>query len=195
MGNSKKHILILLILFLICFSLIWWVVKPALAKIKESNQEINFQKQKLAQLLQEGQSVIESQKTLSIIEAGINEVGKVWLRVGDELKFITDLEQAATDNNLEQVISFDNTDYKGETTIKMIPITLQVKGELDDIMAYINRLEAFDYYINIDKVEINTYAGKTSKSFSPEIIDGEETEPAKPVITLSVSLDGLTYWK
>ena len=191
MKSNQKNLLILSGLIILCLVLIWWVIKPAVASIRESDEEIYNQKEKLAQLLQGGQSVVENQKNLKMVEAEINRIKIVWLGIGDELKFITDLEEAAENNNLKQTINFNNNDYNDKVSVKMIPITLYVEGELENIMNYINDLESFDYYININKVEIKSQAKDRGRSLAKQVDKETEEEATK----LSVKIDGITYWK
>lgn len=201
MTSNKKHFLILLGLMLLMLALGWWLMRPAVKSIKENNNEISYQKEKLGRLLQQGQSVLENKKNLLAVEAEMDKLQEVWLQVGEELKFITDLEQAAAENDLKQVINFDNTKYSGETDIKVIPVGLDVQGELNNIMSYINALEAYDYYINMSKVEIRSASGQETKRFSQQIEEGEQGEGEegeaveKIVVNLTVHLEGLTYWK
>ena len=195
MLKNKKYILILIGLFALSLGLLGWVIRPAVKNIKENNDEISYQKEKLAKLLQEGQSVLENQKNLSLVKTNIQSLSSVWLRVGEELKFITDLEQAAAENNLEQVIYFDNTQGNDEIKIKVIPLELQITGELNNIMSYINALEALDYYINIDKVIINASLSRGTKRFSQQVKDEGVEETEQSVTNLSVRLNGLTYWQ
>lgn len=189
MSNNRKYIASLAGLIILSLAMAWWVVKPAVSSVRRNKHEIDYQKQKLSELLVEGQSVVENQKNLAVVQVGIGEIDKVWLSLGNELKFITDLENAAKQSGVEQVINFDNTKTSGATEIKTIALELEVRGELPGIMSYIYALEALDYYINISRVEINALRAGAGKQFANQI--EEEQEGAQ----LSVHLSGTTYWK
>ena len=176
-------------------ALLWWVILPTISDIKQHNKQIADEKNKLFELLEQGQSVMENKKNLERLETEINNLDKIWLKTGNELLFITDLENIAKKYNLKQIIIFDNnksTILTGSTNIKKIPIELKISGRLDDIMGYINQLEVLDYYININIISMHNQK-ETSKKFPSQINNADKIIPSEA--TISVNLSGTTYWK
>jgi hypothetical protein len=189
---KNKHLITFFSLVIVSILLVWMVIRPAIVDIRKSNESISMQKKKLAELLGEGQSVVENKKNLSEVQGEIHNLEKVWLKSGDELNFITDLESIASLNNVEQVINFDNTRFSSGSIVKTIPLELHLQGELDSLLSYINSIEQLDYYFSIEKIEIKDITSSSVKKLSKQI-EGEEVEEA--VERLSVKLSGSTYWK
>lgn len=195
MNSNRKYILIFSGLVIFCIVLLWGVILPTLTDIKSYNNQIDQEKIKLSKLLKQGQSVVENKKNLKQLKSEINILDTAWLKTGDELIFITDLENIAEKNNLEQNIVFDNTKITaltGSTDIKTIPIELKINGQMNDIMHYINQLEALDYYINLTKIDLHSQNNNTKK-YPTQINADEQITPEDTM--LSANLSGITYWQ
>ncbi len=195
MNSNKKYIIIFISLIIFCLALLWWVTLPTINNIKQNNKKIASEKNNLFELLKQGQSVAKNKKNLEELETKINKLNKIWLKTGNELSFITDLENIAKKYNLEQTIVFDNNKnslLSGSTDIKKIPIELKISGKLDDIMDYINQLEILDYYISLNTINIQSQK-KISKNFPAQI--NSDTETSEEKIIISANLSGITYWK
>ncbi len=194
MNNNKKYIIIFITLMFFCLALLWWIILPTTSNIKQYSKQVMEEKNNLFKLLKQGQSVIENKKNLKQLGTEINNLDKVWLQTGNELSFITDLENIAKKYNLKQTIIFDNTKMTtltGSTNINKIPIELKISGELNNIMQYINQLEMLDYYISINTIDIHNQKN-INKKF-PSQINNDEITPEKNIISMDIS--GITYWK
>ena len=123
----------------------------------------------------------------------------VFLITGEELGFITDLENVASKNNMKQIIDFDNSKYEITQDIKIIPLQLRLNGSLENLISYINSLEKLDYYIEINQIDINTSINKSKRKSSGLTMgnkkEGEGEIEGEEDVELSIKLDGLTYWK
>jgi len=195
MNSNKKYIIIFTNLIIFCLILVWWIIFPTITDINHYNAQVADEKDNLSKLLKQGQSVVENRKNLERLQTEITSLDTVWLKTGEELAFITDLEKIANLYGLEQTIVFDNTNITAQTgasDIKIIPIELKITGEIDKIMLYINQLETLDYYINLTK--INLYNQESGAKKFPTQIDATE-EVALNKIILSTNLVGITYWK
>ena len=192
MQNHRKYILIFLILLISSLALIMGIIKPCLKKTREDNLLIQNQKQTIEKLLAKGQSINHNRQNLEEVQKNIDVLDTIFLKTGEELNFIMDLEKAAQKNNLEQVIKFDNNKGTQEAEITMVPIDLQISGNLKNIIAYINMLETFDYSINLTKIDISSQNRKKTKKNGLIIKAGEEKIKE---MDLAVRLSGITYWK
>ena len=193
MPDNKKLLIIFSLLVLASLGLLWWLILPAASAIGQNANQIHEQREKLDKLLRQGQSIKENQKHTQTIKSEINILQEAWLNSGDELEFITDLESAAEKNNLQQVITFDNIKAIEKNGIKVIPLELQLSGSLENILIYLAQIEAFDYYINFQNIELTKQGEETSKKFPGQAQSEAENEQAPSV--LSMRLNGLTYWK
>ncbi|PIX92638.1 hypothetical protein COZ26_00745 [Candidatus Kuenenbacteria bacterium CG_4_10_14_3_um_filter_39_14] len=193
MPDNKKLLIIFSLLALTSLGLLWWLILPAVSAIGQNASQIHEQREKLDKLLRQGQSIKENQKNVQAIKNEIGILQKIWLKNGDELEFITDLENTAEKNNLQQTITFDNTKAIEKNGNKVIPLELQLSGSLENILMHLAQIEAFDYYINFQNIELTKQSGEISKKFPGQAQSGEENEQTPSA--LSMRLSGLTYWK
>ena len=154
MPDNKKLLIIFSLLALTSLGLLWWLILPAVSAIGQNASQIHEQREKLDKLLRQGQSIKENQKNVQAIKNEIGILQKIWLKNGDELEFITDLENTAEKNNLQQTITFDNTKAIEKNGNKVIPLELQLSGSLENILMHLAQIEAFDYYINFQNIDI-----------------------------------------
>jgi len=195
--NNRKYIITFLSLISSCLIISWLIILPTINKIKKNNAELTAEKQEISSLLRQGQNITENKRNLKKIMTQLDTLDNVWLKNGDELKFITDLEKIAAKNNLSQTIDFNNKQLKEQVKIKMIPVKITVNGNLIDIMHYINELENLNYYINFSQIDF-TRQTKEIKDFANQIESAGQAgqkEKLDKKITLNVKLNGLTYWK
>ncbi len=197
-STNHKYLFIFLSLAIACLIIIILVILPTINKIKNNNITLAREKKQISNLLRQGQNVAENRKNFRKIKANLDELNNLWLRTGNELKFITDLEKIAKQNKLKQNINFNNkqVNTKNKNKTKIIPIDITIKGQLADIMNYINQLEILDYYINFTQINFAKEAEKL-KNYSNQIKIGENSSVDIPQhkSDLKVKLNGLTYWK
>jgi len=195
--NNRKYIIIFLSLITGCIIVSWLIILPTINKIKKNNAELAMEKEKISISLNQGQNIVENKKNLKKVAVELDKLDNLWLRTGDELKFITDLEKIAERNNLTQIIDFDNGQLKKKTEIKIIPINITLKGNLLNIMSYINQLESLDYYINFTQINFERQMDKL-KNYNNQLqttTNSEQKKLTNHEINLNVKLNGLTYWK
>ncbi len=180
------------LILLLCLIEAGWLVLPLIKDNYQQNKQLNQQKENLLKCLSEGQSIQENKKNLKKIEAKKYILEQSWLKSGQELKFITDLEKIAKANQLQQKLDFDNTQFKllGKK-IKIIPVKLTLNGKLNNFMDYLTQIEALDYYINFNNIKIKL--ANTGVNSAHQI----RTDGTKNIQQdrLTIFLDGYSYWE
>ncbi|MFC1663175.1 hypothetical protein ACFL04_03380 [Patescibacteria group bacterium] len=78
-------------------------------------------------------------------------INKYFFNIGEEIDFFQLFEQLATDNNLAQTINFSPTDDSAK--LNVIPTTLFIEGDLDNVISYINSLEHIEQYLLLSSFE------------------------------------------
>jgi len=192
MKKEKQNLLIFLGLVVGCAILIFGVISPAICGIKEDNRKINEEKTKTAELIAKGNSISRNRQNLTKVEQESNVLEKPFLRTGEELNFITDLESRADKSGVEQIIYFDDTKGVEDKNIKKIPLELQLSSGLDNLISYINSLEELDYYINISEINITSGSHSEVRQRANQIREDDFSEGD---LTLSVKIKALTYWE
>lgn len=193
----KKYYLIIGTLIFIGLMLIFFVIAPAANQIKKDKLLISAEKNNLKDLLALGQNITTNQKNLNYVEKNLEALGEPFLKKGEELKFITDLERIATENGIEQEILFNNDSGETSGGAKIVPVEIRLNGGLYNTMNYINSLEKINYYININRIRINSsgavnYAKKAGQQTAK---DGKAEEVIVEEYILSVNISAITYWK
>ncbi len=193
LSGKNKYAMIIITVSLLCVLEMGWIMLPMIKKINKINKEITQQKETLLNLLKAGQSVRQNEENLKKIDRKKYIFEQSWLKSGDELRFITDLENVAKTNDLEQVIKFDNTNFTLlDKEIKIVPIELQLNAELANFMDYIVDIEKLDYYINFKSIKITI---NSQTRANPHQLDIENQEEQNNNKKLSIQLHGETYWK
>ncbi|HRY63656.1 MAG TPA: hypothetical protein P5267_03595 [Patescibacteria group bacterium] len=196
---KNKNFIILAALLIISILLITLGIAPTAKKILADNRAITEEKEKMNNLLLRGQNIVKNKNNLAVVEEQLALIENAYLQTGQELAFITDLEKTAAKNNIEQSIIFNNTEITEVNGLKAIPLSLQLTGGVEEIMNYINDLERFDYYIDIERISLSSQGVATSSRRAGEQSYQEQENDQKTngqsTATLSVSLQGLTYWK
>lgn len=200
MKLQRHNLLLSTTLILFCLGLCLFVIWPTMARLQKDKMEIYAEKQNLKELLEKGNSIEQNRRNLDKVLTEKSRIDMVFLQVGQELNFITDLESKAKENAVSQIIDFNNDDFlETKETVKIVPLHLEIKGSLQNILTYINALEKLNYYININKINLgrNTNIKNTQKQFSnqinSEIDNGENIETT--TIEIAASIDAVTYWR
>ena len=193
---KNKNLIIFGTLLIISILLISFGVAPTANKIIADKKIIIEEKNKMNDLLLKGQNIIKNKNNITKIEDQLKLLDDAYLKIGEELTFITDLEEVAAKNNIEQTIIFNNTESTEINSAKAIAISLQLSGGVKEIMSYINDLEKFDYYIDITKINLSSRGLTTSnKRAGEQTYEGLLKPEEEPTAILSANLSGLTYWK
>ncbi len=197
-SDKNRYLTIVIIIASLCLLETGWLILPMIKKIYNKNKIISTQKEEMFKLLKAGQSVKENEKNLVKIRQSSYLFDHSWLKSGDELKFITDLEKIARDNKVQQIITFDNTNFKLlKKGIKIIPVELRLNTELTNFMHYIIEIEQLDYYINFKNIKISLNSDKNSRLNPHQLnIAGDNSNIIqKEKNNLIIQLKGETYWK
>lgn len=191
--GKNKYIFIIIAVTALCVIEIGWAMIPLVKKIYTKNKAVTEQKEELLNLLKQGQSVKQNKEDLKKINSKKYIFEQSWLKIDDELRFITDLEKIAKANNLEQTIKFDNTDFKLlDKEIRVIPVDLHLNAELVNFMNYIGDIEKLDYYINFKNIKITS---NNKAKIGPHQLNINDNTQQANKNNLVIQLSGESYWK
>jgi Tfp pilus assembly protein PilO len=142
--------------------LLIFVAWPSIREIKSLNDQIYYQRLELEKLYQKGQLLKQTLKEYEEVKPTTAALDHIYIKRGEELNFITTLENIASTNKLEQNIRLGSQDPKKQTN--QLPMQLELKGSLSSFVSYLAGLEALDYYLNIDTVRLSGANRKKSNS-------------------------------
>jgi Tfp pilus assembly protein PilO len=132
-----------------------------------------------------GQSLKKLTKNIRTIEPQMDKLGSIFIKEGEELNFITTLENLANANNIDQKINLEidkKTIIKG---LKKIPVKISSSGSFKNILNYLSGLEKLDYYINIGSISLSSSQQKASSVNQEQVIENK----------INMSLNAYVYLK
>ncbi|MFN3301789.1 MAG: type 4a pilus biogenesis protein PilO [Patescibacteria group bacterium] len=172
--QEKKMIIYLIIIVGLIFLSFFFLVRPNFLAVKNLSQRIEYEQKTLEELRLKGQTLAKTKKEFKEIEGEIPILERFFLIEGEELNFITSLEEIAQKNNISQEINL-GTKQNFKNSYKVMPVNLSLKGSFINFINYLREIEKLDFYFNIDSLNITT-------------ISPEKDE-------INVSLTAKTYWK
>lgn len=168
--NFKKKITInIVLLFVFISALIFYLIIPSISNINKMGVEIDALIKDLDNKYYKGQSIEKLDENLKKIEPELENLNKILVSESSEIKFITDLEEVADENNVAQQINFKKADEKNK---EKIPIQLTSQGDFLNQINYLEDLERLDYYINVSSLE---FSRSSTISKTPAIV-GDATQ-------------------
>ncbi len=184
--NLKKKIFVSIIIFiLIIGGLVYFVVIPTINDIKKMGKKIENQRIDLEQKYIKGQSLRQLTENLKKIEPQLVVLDQIFIKQDYELEFITKLEEIADQNNVAQTINLNTAKINKDKSYQALPLRLSTRGNYKNIMNYLISMEALNYYINIDSMDLSSASTKLSAT--------PEAQTTFSNISLTISAN--TYWK
>ena len=191
-NDEKKYLIAIAALTIISAGMILYIIIPAVGSMRENKIKIENEYQGFESLLSRGQNLEKTIKDFETVNESYPELANVFLSKEKELEFITSLEEISQETGVTQQIIFSTEKTKKTNNIDIKPISLHLNGKLADILTYLNRLEALDYYVNLNSIKIfkNISMGRKNAPGSLNEDDGSSAGGS-----LNVQLSGETYWK
>lgn len=165
--------------------LIYFVVMPTISDIKKMGEEIENQRIDLEQKYIKGQSLRKLTENLKKIEPQLVVLDQIFISQNHELEFITALEELANQNNISQKINLQELPKDGNKAYQKTPLQISAKGNFINLMNYLIDLEALNYYININSINLS------SAYTAPSAASDEQTVFSN----INIALSADTYWK
>lgn len=181
--NNKKRIFFEAFVFtLLVLMIIFIVIKPFVAGIKETKAEIGNYQLELEREYLRARNIKELSAKMKTVEKKAEELNRVFINENKSLEFITTLEKIAVQNNISQKINLLDASAIEGGIYEEAPIQLSTQGSFKNQMGYLTDLETLSYYININTLDI-----KSSGQSAPD-----EAGAVEPSISMFIAGD--TYW-
>lgn len=182
LGLKERILLINLALLGISGSLIYFLILPNIEDINQIKKEIDVQLIDLEMKYQRGQSIKKLNTSLKKIEPEIETLNRAFIKESEQVAFITDLEELATEHNLKQKLTMGKA-QKSAGNLKKIPLQILLEGSYLTMLSYLHSLETLDSYVNINSIEID---GASAANI-------DENGMSKNNIVMNLTVD--TYWQ
>ncbi len=139
---------------LLLLSLLLLIDIPALREIRLIAQQVDEERVRLEKLYVRGQLQKNVQNNLNKIRETVGFLDKTMLPEGQELQYITTLEQLASDANIDLTIAIGESTRLPQQTYSLLDFTFELAGTWEDMMYWIQNIETLDYYTNIEAITI-----------------------------------------
>lgn len=150
---KKKITIIIIIFFLLSFVIEFFIILPTLSDIKEINKNIQKEKESLEAKFQKGQFLKKIMADYKSVEPRRNELDTIFIKKGNELEFITDLEKISQKYNLDPTFTKLNNSGSKNTVSEML-LNIKLEGDFTQTLLFLSDLETLQYYFNISKISL-----------------------------------------
>jgi len=168
MTIRQKMILVTIGILTVIGLIIALIILPTARDILKISDAIHLERVDLEKKYQRGQLLRETIDNFDKIKNREADLKNVFLTKGQELGFITKLEQIAAQHNLEQEIRLQIPDNMTKEFTE-IPLVLNIRGSYSNIVRYLKSLEQESFYYPINTWKLNAVRGGDASPESPII--------------------------
>jgi len=136
-----------------------FVIIPSAPAITAVSRQITAEKVSLRENRGEENSFKETLSSYRLFESKAYLLNRSVMNKNRNLEFITALEDAAEENNLDQKITVGNYQNIDESGHSRMPLQLALRGSFTDELKYLQTLEKMPIYFNVTKLTFNAPAG------------------------------------
>lgn len=153
--TPKLRLIIFLSIFVLGDLLILsFVVYRSVKEIYNLNKFINDERARLEEKYQKRKTARLTVENFNKIREELPGLETTIIHAGDELSLVTALEEAASKNNISQKINLSPREDK-KTFGDRINITLNVDGQFQDFIHYLNDIERMKILLIIDNLSLS----------------------------------------
>lgn len=172
MAISRHQLIKYLILLSLLIAVSVFFIAPYFNNIKKISVELKNEAASLASQYQSGDDVEKANATYEYFKNQLPDLKTLFLKKGEELTLITQLEQLAGKYNLEQDLALSLEGQELNSALKKVPFIFTVKGDFNNFMSYLDKLAKLNYNLTIHSLNLRQ-------------LDGQIIE---------AKLNGYTYW-
>ncbi len=162
LDTTKKTIIQVSVIAFLFFGTTFGILTPTLINIRKTSRESLKLRLHLEQKYQDSLNSRITRKKLNEIKNAVTNFENFIFKSGDELRLITFLENSATKHNITPAITSSNLDKISNSHLAIISMNL--KGDYNNILKYITELETSNYFIQIKQLQITPMFSKDGKT-------------------------------
>lgn len=171
MGIKRKIVITILIFIAITALIVYLIILPTVKQIRAISDAVYIERVDLEKKYQRGQLLRKTIEDFEKIRPKKDKLSSVFIMEGNELEFITALEQIAISHGIEQSLRLQPIDSSQDSKYYYpLPLSISIDGEFTKILKYLKNLEQLNFYVNISSISIN--AGEKNNIISANL-DGE----------------------
>lgn len=161
MKIRQKISLTILSVIILIFVVTYFVIIPTILDIKHISNSVYAERVDLEKKYLRGQLLKKAVADFDKIKPQENRLNNVFIKAGDELNFVTSIENLATANNVEQNIRLNASRQAESAFLSSLPIELTAIGDFSNILGFTKSIESLPFYFNADALTLeSTYNPK-----------------------------------
>ena len=170
----KQKIIIAVIIVLILSGIIsYFIVLPTINDIKKISNDVYLERLDLEKKYLKGQLLKKTMEDFEKIQPEKEKLISIFIKEGEELKFITALEKLSSEYELEQELKLGSKQDLGSSIYYALPLEIIIKGKLIDTLKYLRDLERLNYYYNINAVTTSSTKDNSLNQIVTSLIVGK----------------------
>lgn len=166
---KQKNLIIIIVSVIITLGVFFLVIKPTVIYIKNTKDQIRVEREELERRYQKIIYLRQNAEKLKEIERQLVVLDDLFLINGEEIKFVTTLEDVAEQSNVSQKINLKSVNLD-DPKQKTLPFGISLSGKTGDIISYLSGVEQLPYYIDFNSLSIAT---KNTEEKLDVILNGE----------------------
>lgn len=175
----------MVVLIVSVFLMAYFIIMPTIKDIQKISDAIVKEKEDLEIKYQKGQLLKEISKDFEKIKPQKNKLNTIFLQKGEELKFVTTLEEIAKKYNVDQIIVLNQDGVKKSEETYTLPINIEASGEFIQVLKYLYDIEKLSYYFNIEMINVSSKSaniGTVKVSFTGDIFSKDSDQNSNEII-------------
>lgn len=154
-SHEKKLIYITLGILAFFFLVSSLIIFPQYRSIQKMNRDILELRTSLETKYEKTRYLHKSQNLLALTKQTVAELSSLFIKKGEEISFISYLEDLADKFSIKQKINISRADKTKNTDIDKIDLQIDAQGDFAELLSYVTALERSDYLISISEVNLS----------------------------------------
>ncbi|MBI3290881.1 type 4a pilus biogenesis protein PilO [Candidatus Falkowbacteria bacterium] len=153
----KISIYVVAVIIIIAF-ISYFIILPTIRDIQSIKKAVYLEREDLERKYLRGQLLNKTIEDFERIKPEKDKLLSIFITEGEELEFITDLEEIAGRHNIEQNIKLQSNKSR-ENFYFSLPLEISGTGNFTQILRYLKDIERLKYYFNIKNIAASTSQG------------------------------------
>ena len=157
MSIKRRMILSVVVVILVNILIFYFIILPTIKDIREISDAVYKERVDLEKKYQRGQLLNKTLENFEQVKAQRGKMASAFVVEGNELLFVTALENIAEKNHLNQGINLDSQRVPGfKNLYQSQKINVILTGKYGELRQYLYELERIPYIINVNDVSWTT---------------------------------------
>lgn len=154
-SHEKKIIYVTLGILLFFFLISFLIIFPQYRSIQKMNSHILQLRTSLETKYEKVRFLHKSQNILALAKQTATELQSLFIKSGEEINFISYLENLADKFALKQKINISHAEKIKNKNLSKMNLQVDAQGDLTNLLSYLTALERSPYLISITEINLS----------------------------------------